>query len=158
MIQMKPTAEDVRKTNMVTLASAHVVYVEAVRKMMGEEGLEILGEENRLHGVDLGESALSRGELRKGDLTSIFEMFRAAYPYFGFEMSLLEQNEDLLDVKVTECPWIKTFRQMSAGEDICHWVTKMDEGIGQAVDKDLRMTLPKCMMKGDDFCIYRWQK
>ncbi len=155
---MKPTADQVRKTNMVTLANAHAVYVEAVRKIAGTKGLEALGEENRLHGIDLGESAIERGELRRGDLLSIFEMFESARPYFGFELSVSEHTDRLLDVKVTECPWIDTFRQMGVGEDICHWVTKMDEGIGQAVDSRLNMTLPKCMMKGDDYCIYRWEK
>lgn len=154
----KPTADDVRKANMGTLASAHVVYIEAVRKLMGEEGLESVGEENRLHGIDLGEAALADGSLRKGDLLSISEMFRAAYPYFGFELSVTDHSETRLDLKVTKCPWIKTFREMRAGSDICKWVTKMDEGIGQAVDSALEMTLPKCMMRGDDYCIYRWQK
>ncbi|TFF84561.1 hypothetical protein EU524_00980 [Candidatus Thorarchaeota archaeon] len=154
----EPTADDVRKTNMVTVASSHVVYVEAFRKLMGEEGLEAIGEENRLHGVDLGESALEEGSLRKGDLMSIFEMFRDAYPYFGFELSVADHTDSRLDLKVTKCPWIKTFRRMGAGKDICECVTKIDEGIAQAVDADLKMTLPKCMMRGDDYCIYRWQK
>jgi hypothetical protein len=153
-----PTADTVRKTNMVTLANAHAVYVEAVRSMMGEEGLESLGEANRLHGIELGQEAILEGSLRKGDLLSIFEMFRDAHPYFGFELSVQEHSPGRLDLKVTKCPWLKTFRARGAGPDICEWVTKMDEGIGQAVDPGVRMSLPKCMMRGDDHCIYRWEK
>ena len=154
----KPSADDVRKASMVTLASAHAVYVEAVRKIAGEEGLDKLGEANRVHGLELGEDAIRAGTLRRGDLYSIYEMFDAAYPFFGFELSVLESTEDRLDLKVTYCPWLKTFRAKKAGSDICHWVTKMDEGIGQAVDPSLKMTLPKCMTRGDDYCIYRWEK
>ena len=154
----EPTADMVRKTNMVTLASAHTVYVEAVRSMMGDKGLEILGEANRLHGVDLGQAAIADGSLTKGDLYSIFDMFRNAYPYFGFELSVEEHRPERLDLKVTKCPWLKTFQARGAGPDICRWVTKMDEGIGQAVDSAVRLSLPKCMMRGDDHCIYRWEK
>ncbi len=39
-----PTANDVRKASMKTLADAHVVYIEAVRKLMGEEGLKAIGD------------------------------------------------------------------------------------------------------------------
>ncbi len=154
----EPTADVVRKTNMATLASAHVVYIETFRKVMGKKGLEAIGEENRLHGVSLGKAALAGGSLRKGDLISIFEMFRDAYPYFGFELSVSDHDDNRLDLKVTKCPWIETFKSMSAADDICKWVTKTDEGIAQAVDPSLKMTLPRCMMRGDNHCIYRWQK
>lgn len=143
---------------MVTVASAHAVYVEAVRRMAGEKGLEQLGEANRLHGLQLGEDAIRAGSLRRGDMMSIFEMFDAAHPYFGFDLSVLESTNSRLDIKVTKCPWIKTFKAKNAGSDICYWVCKMDEGIGQAVDSDLTMSLPKCMMRGDEYCIYRWEK
>ena len=153
-----PTADQVRKASMVTVASAHAVYVEAVRRMAGEKGLEQLGEANRLHGLQLGEDAIRAGSLRRGDMMSIFEMFDAAHPYFGFDLSVLESTNSRLDIKVTKCPWIKTFKAKNAGSDICYWVCKMDEGIGQAVDSDLTMSLPKCMMRGDEYCIYRWEK
>ena len=153
-----PTADQVRKASMVTVASAHAVYVEAVRRMAGEKGLEQLGEANRLHGLQLGEDAIRAGSLRRGDMMSIFEMFDAAHPYFGFDLSVLESTNNRLDIKVTKCPWIKTFKAKNAGSDICHWVCKMDEGIGQAVDSALTMSLPKCMMRGDEYCIYRWEK
>lgn len=154
----EPTADDVRKTNMVTLASAHVVYIETFRKVLGKEGLEAIGAENRLHGVSLGKAALAGGSLRKDDLMSIFEMFRDSHPYLGFELSVSYHDENRLDLKVTKCPWIETFKSMNAADDICKWVTKMDEGIALVVDPSLKMTLPKCMMRGDNHCIYRWQK
>ncbi len=154
----QPTAKDVRDTNMQTLASAHVVYIEAIRKMMGEDGLKKIGEENRIHGLELGNTGLESGTLRKGDFKSIYEFFKSAHPYFGFDLSIGKLTDRKFDLKVTKCPWIETFKAKGAGEDICWWITKMDEGIGQAVDPDVIMTLPKCMMRGDDHCIYRWEK
>jgi len=154
----KPSAEDVRNTNMATLADAHVVYIEAIRKIMGADGLKAIGEENRIYGLGLGNAGIESGTLQKGDLKSIFEFFESADPYFGFELSIGDLTEKRFDLKVTKCPWLETFKSRGAGEDICWWVTKMDEGIGQAVDPDVKMTLPKCMMRGDDHCIYRWEK
>lgn len=154
----EPSADDVRIVGMSTVAAAHTVYVETVREKFGKPGLEALGEANRIHGLELGEQSVKDGGLRKGDLRSIYEFFAGAYPYFGFELELIEVTDQLIDVKVTGCPWIDTFRAKGANEDICHWVTKIDEGIAQAVDSSLSMKVPKCMMQGDDHCIYRWEK
>jgi len=152
-----PSADDVRRSNMATLASTHVVYIEAIRKLMGEDGLAEIGEANRLHGIELGNEGIKDGGLKKGDLTSIFGFFDGAHPFFGFDIELLEASDRVLEMKVTSCPWIDTFRAKGAGSDICHWVCEIDVGIGQAVDPTARMTLPKCMMRGDDYCIYRYE-
>jgi hypothetical protein len=154
----EPSADEVRKNNMISLASAHAVYVEAIRDVAGKKGLEGIGEANRLHGLELGKSAIQSGGLRKGDLSSIFDFFDSAHPFFGFELEKLAESDTLLDIKVTYCPWVDTFRDKGAGNDICTWVCKMDEGIGQAVDANATMTLPMCMMRGDPYCIYRYRK
>ena len=154
----RPSADEVRKVCMATLADAHAVYVEATRRNMGRKGLNAIGEANRLHGLTLGKSAIESGGLKKGDLHSIFEFFSAAHPCFGFELEVDSLTDTKLDLKVTSCPWIDAFRARGAGEDICTWVTKIDEGIGQAVDPAFKLTIPKCMMRGDDYCIYRYTK
>jgi predicted hydrocarbon binding protein len=154
----KPSVEDVRIFGMASVAAAHTVYVETVREEFGKTGLDALAEANRLYGLELGEQGVKDSRLRKGDLKSIYEFFAAARPYSGFEMEIVELTDRLIDVKVTTCPWIDTFRAKGAHEDICHWVTKIDEGIAQAVDSSLSMEVPKCMMQGDDHCIYRWEK
>jgi hypothetical protein len=154
----RPSADEVRIVGMSTVAAAHTVYVETVREKFGEPGLLALGEANRLHGLELGEQGVKDGGLRKGDLKSIYEFFAAAHPFFGFELEISELKDEQIDLKVTACPWIDTFRAKGANEDICDWVTKIDEGIAQAVDPELSMTVPKCMMRGDDHCIYRWVK
>ena len=38
-----PSADDVRKANMNTLADTHAIYVEAIRRLMGDEGLKAIG-------------------------------------------------------------------------------------------------------------------
>jgi len=152
-----PSADDVRRGNMATLAATHVVYIKAVRRLMGDDGLAAIGEANRFHGIELGKEGIKDGGLREGNLVSIFEFFDGAHPYFGFNIELLEASDRVLEMKVTSCPWIDTFRAKNAGSDICHWVCQIDVGIGQAVDPNAMMTLPKCMMRGDDYCIYRYE-
>ena len=153
-----PSADDVRRANMNTLADSHVVYIEAIRKLLGDEGLKTISEVNRLHGLVLGKEGIEQGGLRKGDFRSIYEFFDAGRPYFGFDLSITDQTDKRIDLKVVACPWIDSFRARNAGPDICEYVTKIDEGIGQAVDPDLSMSLPKCMMRGDGYCIYRFEK
>jgi hypothetical protein len=153
-----PSADEVRKSNMSTLADTHVVYVEAVREFFGDSGLQAIGAANRKHGLSLGKSAIADGGLRKDDLSSIFEFFKTAHPYFGFELEIEKQTTSQLDMRVTYCPWLDAFKARDANKDICTWVTLIDEGIGQAVDPSVKLTLPKCMMRGDDHCIYRFTK
>ncbi|KXH73256.1 MAG: hypothetical protein AM326_00475 [Candidatus Thorarchaeota archaeon SMTZ-45] len=154
----KPSAEEVRKTTMGVVANAHTVYIETARNCCGEAGLEAISAANIKHGRELGEEGVAQGALRRGDLKSIYEFFEAGHPFFGFELEIDAISENKLDLKVTACPWIDTFRARGASDDICYWVTKIDEGIAHAVDPELKMTLPMCMMKGDDYCIYRWEK
>jgi predicted hydrocarbon binding protein len=153
-----PGADDVRRTNMHTLADTHAIYMEAIRRLMGKKGLDAISEVNRHHGFELGRAAIKQGSLRSDDLHSIFEFFNAAHPYFGFELSIESESEKCFELKVTSCPWIESFKAKGAGPDICEYVTKIDEGIGQAVDSDVTMSIPKCMMRGDEHCIYRWEK
>ncbi len=141
---------------MFTLASAHAVYVESVRAFGGREGLDALGEANRLHGLELGKAGIEDGGLQKGKLNSIYEFFVSAHPYFGFHIDLITDKAAEIEMKVTHCPWIEGFKAKGAHPDICEWVCKMDEGIGQAVDSNVKMTLPMCMMRGDPYCIYRY--
>jgi predicted hydrocarbon binding protein len=153
-----PSADEVRKANMETLASAHAVYVEAMREHCGEEGLEALRQANFEHGLELGKAGIESGGLREGEPKSLFDFFEAAHPYFGFDLELIDHSDDMVEMKVHSCPWIDTFKAKGAEEDICHWVCAMDDGIGRAVDPDLEMSIPKCMMRGDDYCVYLWKK
>ena len=153
-----PSADDVRKASMTTLAETHTIYVETVRSLLGEAGLKGIGEANRIHGLELGNTAIEQDSLRVGDYKSIFEFFDAGRPYFGFDLEIGDLTDKRFDLKVTYCPWLEGFKGKGASSDICEWVTKIDEGIGQAVDSKFRMTIPTCMMRGDDHCIYRWEK
>ncbi len=153
-----PSADDVRRANMNTLADTHVIYVEAIRRLTGDKGLKAISEANRLHGLELGKTGIKQGTLKKGDLLSIFQFFDGAHPFFGFKLSIGDQTDKRFDLKVTYCPWLESFKARGAGSDICQYVTKIDEGIGQAVDPDVKLSIPKCMMRGDDHCIYRWEK
>lgn len=153
-----PTADEVRKSSMATLADTHVVYIEAVREIVGHKGLKMIGEANRSHGIKLGMNAIQNGNLRRGDLKSIYDFFKAAHPFFGFELEIDDITDTKLDLKITYCPWLDSFKARGAHSDICKWVTLIDDGIGKAVDPELCLTLTSCMMRGDDYCIYRWSK
>ena len=93
-----PSADDVRKASMTTLAETHTIYVESVRRLMGEEGLNASGESNRLHGLELGKAAVEQGSLRIGDYRSIFEFFDGAHPYFGFKLEIADLTDKRFDL------------------------------------------------------------
>ncbi|MHA1908530.1 MAG: hypothetical protein ACW98Y_14610, partial [Candidatus Thorarchaeota archaeon] len=102
----KPSADEVRKNSMFVLASAHAVYVENAREYGGQDALKALGEANRIHGIELGKQGIQDGGLRKGELRSIFDFFIGGHPFFGFNIELITDKPDEMEMKVTYCPWI----------------------------------------------------
>jgi hypothetical protein len=82
--------------------------------------------------------------------------------HFGKHALTLEMVEDTpqaFEVRVTECLWAKTFRELGAAELgdalICH----RDYGDCQGFNPKIRMSRSKTLMQGDDCCNHRfvWQ-
>lgn len=68
----------------------------------------------------------------------------------------IESTAKSYEMKVTECLWAQTFREVNAADlgfaTICH----ADEAIAAAFDPRLKLTRTKTLMNGDDRCHFRW--
>jgi hypothetical protein len=71
-------------------------------------------------------------------------------------LEIVEDTPQAVEVKVTECLWAKTFREMGAAEIgnllICH----RDYADCQGFNPKITLTRSKTLMQGDDCCNHRF--
>jgi hypothetical protein len=71
---------------------------------------------------------------------------------------IVEDTPQALEIKITECLWAKTFREMGAADIgyalICH----RDYGDCQGFNPNITLTRTKTLMQGDDCCNHRFQQ
>jgi len=69
---------------------------------------------------------------------------------------IVEDTSEAFEVKITECLWAKTFREMGAAEMgymlICH----RDYAHCQGFNPKITLIRSKTLMQGDDFCNHRY--
>ncbi len=108
------------------------------------------------------ESAFKAGEETAGQLPSNdFAAYGALVrerSYFGEHVLTLEIVEDTpqaMELKITECLWAKTLRDMGAADIgyalICH----RDYGDCQGFNPNITLTRSKTLMQGNDCCNHR---
>ena len=92
-----------------------------------------------------------------------------AYPAKGskigdvgvFDIKHVKLDDKSFVMKVTHCPYVKTWKTLriiDSVPDLCDLLTEGDNGVGIVFNPRLRMTLTKCMMRGDPYCIYSWKE
>jgi hypothetical protein len=122
-----------------------------------------LGEDHFLKVLEkvASECALKAGQdtarqLPSNDLAA----FKAAGEpdHFGKHVLTLEMVEDTpqaFEVKVTECLWAKTFREMGAAEIGYSLICYRDYAHCQGFNPKITMSRSKTLMQGDDYCNHR---
>jgi hypothetical protein len=79
--------------------------------------------------------------------------------YFGKHVLTLEMVEDTpqaFEVRVTECLWAKTFREMGAAELGYSLICHRDYVECQGFNPRITMVRTKTLMQGDDCCNHRF--
>ena len=118
-------------------------FLEALRKVVSERALKA--------GQDTAR------QLPSNDLAA----FKAAGEpdHFGKHVLTLEMAEDTpqaFEVKVTECLWAKTFREMGAAEIGYSLICHRDYAQCQGFNPKITMIRSKTLMQGDDYCNHRF--
>lgn len=69
---------------------------------------------------------------------------------------VVEDTPQAFEVKVTECLWAKTFREIGA-EEIGYWlVCHPDYAYCQGFNPHISMIRSKTLMQGESYCNHRW--
>ena len=92
------------------------------------------------------------------DLAAWIAPFKSKDPFWEHVVTyrIVEETERAVELKITECLWAKTCRQMDAADigyaAICHG----DFASAPVFNPKMRMVRTKTLMQGDDFCNHRW--
>lgn len=69
---------------------------------------------------------------------------------------IVEDTPQAFEVKVTECLWAKTFREIGAAE-IGYWlICHPDYAYCQGFNPRISMSRSKTLMQGESYCDHRW--
>jgi hypothetical protein len=133
-----------------------VPVLQGLARELGEERfLEVLRRISHEAARKAGEETARR--LPSDDLTA-FKTAGEPGP-FGRHVLPLEMVEDTpeaFEVKVSECLWAKTFREMGAAEIGSALICHRDFGDCQEFNAKIRMSRSKTLMEGDDSCNHRF--
>ena len=100
----------------------------------------------------------SKAENRSNDFAVFKEWARnpSRFTKHVLTFDIVEDTDRVLEIKVTECLWAKTFRENGASDigyaTLCH----TDYAGCQAFNEKIRMTRSRTLMQGDDYCNHRW--
>jgi len=71
-------------------------------------------------------------------------------------VEIVEDTPQAVEVKVTECLWAKTFREMGAAEIGYSLICHRDYADCQGFNPKITMVRSKTLMQGDDCCNHRF--
>jgi hypothetical protein len=84
------------------------------------------------------------------------ESFNGPFYSNTLTAEVLEDSPKKLSVKITECLWAKSMRELGA-EDIGYILNcKHDPEMCQHIHPKLKLKRTKTLMNGDDYCDYIW--
>ena len=69
---------------------------------------------------------------------------------------ILRDDDNLFEIKFSECLWAKTFREAKAPEIGYAGVCYQDYGETKAFNPKLKLERNKTLMEGDDCCHFKW--
>jgi hypothetical protein len=131
-------------------------FIPFMRVLVENVGLDIL-KESTSKAVEI-EIKKRLKKLPNNDLATFTSFFknRSALWENSLTFQIVDDTETAFEVKVTECLWAKTFRDVNA-EDIGYsWICFPDYAWAKAFNPKMRMIRDKTLMQGHDFCNHRY--
>ena len=71
-------------------------------------------------------------------------------------LEIVEDTPEVFEVRVTECLWAKTFRDLGAAEIGAMLICHRDYADCRGFNPRITMTRSKTLMQGDEFCNHRF--
>lgn len=149
------TGEEVRKKLWVNQAAVLGFLVNTIVKKFGDEGREAFIEAARNAGFFLASTYLKQQKIKESG-TRDFAQFISSGS--DFKLETIELTDKRWLVKVTYCPLLETWKAMGALSEICDLICTADEGMAQAFNPKLSLTLQKTMCRGDPYCLYLFEE
>lgn len=161
--------EDAQKESVIEQFSSIVgLLVKQVIDKFGEEGFKVVKQACLESGVYTARRFMESNDIKeKGTLALAKNVYPATedsqltwVDEFG-KFTYLALNEKQFAFKVSKCPYLRHYRALGvlpSATYICDVVCRADDGVGKAFNPLLEFSLPKCMARGDSYCIYEWKE
>lgn len=134
-----------------------IPVIQSVAKELGEAHfLEVFKKASIESGLEAGKAEAR--SLPCNDLASFTADLKNPNHFWQHVLSydIIEDKPQAFEIKVTECLWAKTFREIGAENLgyllICH----PDYAVCQGFNPKIHMTRSKTLMQGDAYCDHRW--
>lgn len=133
-------------------------FIRNVREAIGDDELIRL---LKIHSTEVGRQAGERQKANSPDTE--FQTFVATFrpPRYANSLTheIVEDTEDVFELRVTECLWAAVFKEAGLDGDIGHAaVCHMDYTWPKAFNANFRMERDKTLMQGHDHCNHRYLK
>ena len=135
-----------------------VMLMKALRPQIGEEKfMKMLKETSYKLGEEEGRQ-MAKG-LGDNSFAAWVAKNKEEEDYFGKHVNtghIVEETAAAFEVRVSECLWAKTFRELEAGDIGYACVCTRGSAAGRGFNPKLKLIRNKNLMQGDDYCQYRW--
>ena len=126
-------------------------------KTLGKEKtIELLKQFAAEAGMAGGQEATKR--LGKNDFEALKRMFSPESPQYrnSLTMQVVESTDTAHEIKVTECLWAATFREVDAGDEGYAGVCHGDYAFAKSFNPQIEMVRNKTLMQGETYCNHRY--
>ncbi|MCX6579199.1 MAG: L-2-amino-thiazoline-4-carboxylic acid hydrolase [Candidatus Aminicenantes bacterium] len=134
-------------------------YIPVMKQMAGQVGKEKFLEQ--LKNASSEATAASIGNMAKSFPTTDLTMMAMVYktnPLFQHSLTYetVENTSRVLELKVHECLWAKTFREVDAADIGYAAICYADYAMAEAFNPKIKMIRSKTLMQGHDYCNHRY--
>jgi hypothetical protein len=153
--ELEKDLEGLKETMAIYLAS----LIREVVRAFGEKGQELIKEAARKGGLWQGEKYIREHGIQERGTKAFADFYNRMSDVELFKIRADKPSERSFVIRTNVCPYVSIWRQMGiAGElpEFCVWATYYDLGLAQAFNPNLKIRLPRDMLRGDCECVYEF--
>lgn len=135
-------------------------YIPTMKMMMRQMGkrkfLEMLKKSSEMRFSPEANPEVEEGETSMAEFVALIKGMAEGPAKLIQTAEFIEENDQVLEMKITECLWAKTFREADAAEIGYAGICYQDYAWTKSLNPQLTLYREKTLMEGDDACINRW--
>jgi hypothetical protein len=128
------------------------------QRLKGIDFIEMLKTVTYERAIESGREAAKRSAIKDFAAFSSESKKRFSGPFWNHVLTytFVEDTEKVLEWKITECLWAKTFREANASDIGYATICYGDYGSAKGLGPKIRFTRTKTLMQGHDCCNHRY--
>lgn len=134
-------------------------YIPAMKNLMVQIGkdkfLSMLRRSSEMLYEKDNKAEINYEERTLAALTALLKRYNEAWKD-RLTLEIIQENEDVFEVKYTECLWAKTFREANASEIGYEGICYQDYPTVKQFNPDITLIREKTLMQGDDCCHFKF--